>query len=81
MLRVSPFPTRPLDAAAVTGGRRVAVRVADAVVVELPVPLLPVLMVLFVAIPNDDAGLGAASLDEGFRVVVGTKPDDGFRWD
>ena len=81
MLRVSPFPTRPFDAAAVTGGRRVDVRIADAVDVELPVPLLVVLIFLFVEIPNDDAGLGAASVDEGFREVVGTNPDDGFRWD
>ena len=86
-LLASPPPARLLGPAEVTGGRRVAAipaglsRVADAVEFELTLPRLPVLAVLLLLLASDDAGRGTLRVEDGFRVVVGTKPDDGFLCD
>jgi len=50
--------------------------VVDAVEVEL---ILPVLAVLFPFVAKDEAGRGTDKVEDGFRVVVGTKPEDGIR--
>lgn len=76
---------RPLDPAVVIGGLRVAaipasrVRAVEAVEVELTLPELPVLALRLPFVARDEAG--TVSVEEGFLVVVGTKPDDGFRCD
>lgn len=78
---------RLLGPADVTGGRRVAampagrVRAVGAVDVELILPVLPLLTVRPVVVASAEVGLGTVRVDDGFRVVVGTKLDDGFRCD
>ena len=88
-LRVKPLAERLLDpiVEVVSGGRRVAVipagraRAVVVVETELALPVLPELAVRLAGGGPEDAVRGTVRVEDGFRVVVGTKPDDGFLCD